>query len=182
MYDEAVPSNIRQPASGLEVPDHRNTTGRGAAGELRAGPALLARGQTPSPGYPERKKGGLRGAYCCYTVATIDWPGLVWKEKMEKRSVAKINLEEGRSPKKVQEFNNVPRGIPPNTCVPLHRLGRSTKLCKRFLHKLPGTTISLWAVPQAAEGVAVSTGGAYAPEELKGEGGEISGRKNKRKN
>ena len=32
-----------------------------------------------------------------------------------------------------------------NTCVPLHRPGRSARLCKRSLHKLPGTTTLPWS-------------------------------------
>jgi hypothetical protein len=54
--DDKIPSNIRQPVPGFKVPDHRGATGCGPAGELCAGPALLASGQTDPPGHPEGKR------------------------------------------------------------------------------------------------------------------------------
>ncbi len=51
--DDKIPSNIRQPVPGFEIPDYRGATGCSPAGEFCAGNALLAGEPTHSKGYPE---------------------------------------------------------------------------------------------------------------------------------
>ena len=44
--------------------DCRGAAGCGAAGQLRSGPALLARRQAHPARHPEREAGGVRGTNC----------------------------------------------------------------------------------------------------------------------